>query len=149
MSDSSLAKKCISGVLPKCTCSHMYAQTDRQTDTHTRTHRDCQSWHRAAKRLRFAGPLTSVRKQGLTSRSYLFTTSFRVLCDPFTRQMASCLNPDRPTSLMPTISSPASSLSTAPALLPSSTCNAERGSVSCPPSPNEQTCPQEDRRTCR
>ena len=119
--------------------------TDRHTHTYTSGLPELAQG--SQKTLRFAGPLTSVRKQGLMSRSYLFTTSFRVLCDPFTRQMASCLNPDRPTSLMPTISSPASSLSTAPALLPSSTCNAERGSVSCPPSPNEQTCPQEDRRT--
>ena len=106
--------------------------THTHTHTHTSTSGLSQLTQGSQQTPRFAGLLISVHKQGLTPRSYLFTTSFRVLCDPFTKQMASCLNPDRPTLLMPTISSPASSLSTAAALLPSSTCNAERGSMSSP-----------------
>ena len=82
---------------------------------------------------RAAAPLLAVCAGNRARRNgpYLFTTSFRVLWDPFTRQIASCRNPESPMSLMPTISSPASNLSTAAALLPSSICNKE----ACPVSP--------------
>ena len=66
-------------------------------------------------------------------RSCLFTTNFRVLCDPYvTRQIASCLNLDRLMLLMPMISSLARSLSMAAALLHSSAFNAEREPLSLP-----------------
>lgn len=54
--------------------------------------------------------------------SYLFTTRLRVLWEPFTRQIASCLKPLRGISLILTSSSPTWRLTDA-ALLPSSTWN--------------------------
>lgn len=60
------------------------------------------------------------RERGLVT--YLFTTRLRVLWEPFTRQIASCLKPLRGISLMLTSSSP-TWRHTAAALLPSSTWN--------------------------
>lgn len=66
--------------------------------------------------------------------NYLFTTKLRVLCEPLTRQMASCLKPVREMLLILMSSSPACSLAVA-ALLPSSTCdrhNTLRLNKNCP-----------------
>lgn len=66
--------------------------------------------------------------------NYLFTTKLRVLWEPLTRQMASCLKPVREKLLILMSSSPACSLAVA-ALLPSSTCdrhNTLRLNQNCP-----------------